>query len=131
MMQLYRALILFMVLGTACGLRCYTCVAAGSTSCTTISTCPDIFNRCFSMKLDVFPSFLAGGNLVTKGCQSSLTCSPDMNCCEGDLCNSDIPTGSSAISTGSSAIPTGSSAIPTGSSVFLLLVSSAITSLFL
>uniref|UniRef100_A0A3Q3MIA2 UPAR/Ly6 domain-containing protein n=1 Tax=Mastacembelus armatus TaxID=205130 RepID=A0A3Q3MIA2_9TELE len=96
--------------------RCYTCVAAGSTSCTTISTCPDIFNRCFSMKLD--------GKFV-------LTCSPDMNCCEGDLCNSDIPTGSSAISTGSSAIPTGSSAIPTGSSVFLLLVSSAITSLFL
>ncbi|XP_026177638.1 lymphocyte antigen 6G-like isoform X1 [Mastacembelus armatus] len=117
MMQLYRALILFMVLGTACGLRCYTCVAAGSTSCTTIITCPDTINRCFSMKLD-------GVNLVAKGCQSSLTCSPDMNCCEGDLCNSDIPTGSSAISTGSSAIPT-------GSSVFLLLVSSAITSLFL
>ncbi|XP_026177639.1 lymphocyte antigen 6B-like isoform X2 [Mastacembelus armatus] len=103
MMQLYRALILFMVLGTACGLRCYTCTAAGSTSCTAISTCPDIFNRCFSMKLE-------GVNLVAKGCQSSLTCSPGMNCCEGDLCNS---------------------AIPTGSSVFLLLVSSAITSLFL
>uniref|UniRef100_A0A7N8XIT9 UPAR/Ly6 domain-containing protein n=1 Tax=Mastacembelus armatus TaxID=205130 RepID=A0A7N8XIT9_9TELE len=97
--------------------RCYTCVAAGSTSCTTIITCPDTINQFSHL-------FFAGVNLVAKGCQSSLTCSPDMNCCEGDLCNSDIPTGSSAISTGSSAIPT-------GSSVFLLLVSSAITSLFL
>ncbi|XP_026177834.1 lymphocyte antigen 6G-like [Mastacembelus armatus] len=103
MMQLYRALILFMVLGTACGLKCYTCGGVDPASCTNISTCPDTLNRCFSKKPE-------GGNLVTKGCQSSLTCSPGMNCCEGDLCNS---------------------AIPTGSSVFLLLVSSAITSLFL
>uniref|UniRef100_A0A3Q1J6S8 UPAR/Ly6 domain-containing protein n=1 Tax=Anabas testudineus TaxID=64144 RepID=A0A3Q1J6S8_ANATE len=48
--------------------------------------------------------------LFTKGCQTSYACIPGAGCCEGDLCNS---------------------AITTGPSVILLLVSSAIITLFL
>ncbi|XP_049435270.1 lymphocyte antigen 6G-like isoform X1 [Epinephelus fuscoguttatus] len=100
---LYGALILFMTLSTACGLRCYTCTATDPHSCTDTKSCPVIFNRCFSLRID-------GYNMVTKGCQTSIACVGAMACCEGNLCNS---------------------AIPTGPSVILLLVSSAIITLFL
>ncbi|KAF1389355.1 hypothetical protein PFLUV_G00072570 [Perca fluviatilis] len=102
-MQLYGALILFMTLSTACGLRCYTCTATDPKSCTDTKSCPVIFNRCFSLRID-------GYNMVTKGCQTSLACVGAMACCEGNLCNSVIPTGPCGI---------------------LLLVSSAIITLFL
>uniref|UniRef100_A0A3Q3WHT6 UPAR/Ly6 domain-containing protein n=1 Tax=Mola mola TaxID=94237 RepID=A0A3Q3WHT6_MOLML len=49
-------------------------------------------------------------NMVTKGCQTSLACIEAMACCKGSLCNS---------------------AKPTVCSVLLLLVSSAIVTLFL
>ena len=60
------------------------------------------------VEIEVFPSCLAG--LITKGCLNSDACVSPMSCCEGDLCNN---------------------AIPTGPSVILLLVSSAIITLFL
>ncbi|XP_059193705.1 prostate stem cell antigen-like [Centropristis striata] len=102
-MQLYGALILFMTLSAACGLRCYTCTATDPKSCTDTKSCSVLFNRCFSLRID-------GYNIVTKGCQNSLACVDPIACCEGNLCNSAIPTGPSAI---------------------LLLVSSAIFTLFL
>ncbi|KAK2837822.1 hypothetical protein Q5P01_015034 [Channa striata] len=102
-MQLYGAVILFLTLSTACGLRCYTCTATDPKSCTDTKSCTVIFNRCFSLKVD-------GYNIVTKGCQSSALCGGAMACCEGDLCNG---------------------AITNGSSVILLLISSAIITLFL
>uniref|UniRef100_UPI0037E73E7E lymphocyte antigen 6S-like n=1 Tax=Semicossyphus pulcher TaxID=241346 RepID=UPI0037E73E7E len=102
-MKLSGALILLMTLSTACGLRCFTCTAADPKSCTDTKSCPVIFNRCFSLKVDGF-------DMVTKGCQASLACVGAMSCCEGDLCNS---------------------AISAGPSVLLLLVSSAIIALFL
>ncbi|XP_071339364.1 lymphocyte antigen 6G-like [Trachinotus anak] len=101
MMQLYGALILFVMLSTACGLTCYTCATTAHESCTTVSACPVLTDRCFSVEV---------AGLFTKGCQNSALCVGPLNCCEGDLCNS---------------------AIPTGPSVILLLVSSAIITLFL
>lgn len=56
-------------------------------------------------------SCLSGYSTLTKGCQNSATCFSPMECCEGNLCNS--------------------AKMPTGSSLILLLVSSAITMLFL
>ncbi|XP_042345007.1 lymphocyte antigen 6G-like [Plectropomus leopardus] len=85
-MQLYGALILFMTLSTACGLRCFTCTAADPHSCTDTKSCPVIFDRCFSVRVDGF-------NVVTKGCQNRLTCVGAMGCCEGNLCNSATPAG--------------------------------------
>ncbi|XP_037633073.1 lymphocyte antigen 6G-like [Sebastes umbrosus] len=102
-MRFYGALILLMTLSAASGLRCYTCTATDPKSCTDTKSCPVIFNRCFSLRIDGF-------DMVTKGCQTSLACGGAMACCEGNLCNN---------------------AIPTGPSVVLLLVSSAIISLFL
>lgn len=102
-MQFYGALLLFLAVSTAGGLRCYTCTAADPKSCTDTKSCPVIFNRCFSLRVD-------GYNMVTKGCQTSIACHGAMKCCEGSLCNS---------------------AIPTGSNVILLLVSSAVITLFL
>ena len=54
--------------------------------------------------------WFAGYNMVTKGCQTSIACVGAVACCEGNLCNG---------------------AIPTGPRVILLLVSSAIITLFL
>ncbi|KAI3372709.1 hypothetical protein L3Q82_023172 [Scortum barcoo] len=102
-MHLYGALILFMTLSTAFGLRCYTCTATDPKSCTDTKSCPVIFNRCFSLRVD-------GYDMVTKGCQTSIACVGAMVCCEGNLCNS---------------------AIPTGASVLLLLVPSVISTVFL
>ncbi|XP_060894626.1 lymphocyte antigen 6G-like isoform X2 [Labrus mixtus] len=101
-MKLYGALILFVTLSTACGLRCYTCTAADPRSCTDTKSCAVIFDRCFSLPI--------GTDVINKGCQNNLLCVGAMSCCEGDLCNS---------------------AVPTGSSVLLLLVSSALITLFL
>nr|XP_046243835.1 lymphocyte antigen 6G-like [Scatophagus argus] len=101
-MQLCTALILFMTLSTACGLRCYTCTAADPESCTDSNSCPVIFNRCFTLRID-------GYDMVTKGCQTSIACHGAMACCEGNLCNR---------------------AIPTSCSVLLLLVSSAIITFY-
>ncbi|XP_054467488.1 lymphocyte antigen 6G-like [Anoplopoma fimbria] len=102
-MQLYGALMLFTTLSAACALRCYTCTATDPQSCTDTKSCPVIFNRCFSLRVD-------GYNMVTKGCQTSLACIGAVACCEGNLCNS---------------------ATPTGPSVILLLVSSAMITLSL
>uniref|UniRef100_A0A669BWX0 UPAR/Ly6 domain-containing protein n=2 Tax=Oreochromis TaxID=8139 RepID=A0A669BWX0_ORENI len=83
-MQLYAALILSVTLSAACGLRCYTCSAtANPKSCTDTTSCASVFNRCL--------------NAVTKGCLNSAACVWPMSCCEGNLCNSAIPTGPSAI----------------------------------
>uniref|UniRef100_A0A3Q3MEF2 UPAR/Ly6 domain-containing protein n=1 Tax=Labrus bergylta TaxID=56723 RepID=A0A3Q3MEF2_9LABR len=76
--------------------------AADPRSCTDTKSCAVIFDRCFSLPI--------GTDVITKGCQNSLVCVGSMSCCEGDLCNS---------------------AVPTGSSVLLLLVSSALITLFL
>ncbi|XP_022622626.1 CD59 glycoprotein-like [Seriola dumerili] len=101
MMRLYGALILFMILSTACGLKCYSCITPHPTLCRRISTCPEPLDRCFAVNVS---------GILTKGCRRSINCIRRSHCCEEDLCNSTIPTGPSAI---------------------LLLVSSAITSLFL
>ncbi|XP_044231576.1 lymphocyte antigen 6G-like isoform X2 [Thunnus albacares] len=100
-MQLYGALILFLTLSTAHGLKCYTCEKAEPKSCTKDVVCDDKSHRCFSKNET---------GLITMGCHNSDACASPMSCCEGDLCNN---------------------AIPTGPSVILLLVSSAIITLFL
>ncbi|XP_056231817.1 ly6/PLAUR domain-containing protein 3-like [Seriola aureovittata] len=68
---------------TASGLRCFTCVTTNPESCTQISTCSAFSNRCYSKEVN---------GLITKGCKNSVLCVNSMNCCEGDLCNSAIPT---------------------------------------
>uniref|UniRef100_A0A0F8CP78 Uncharacterized protein n=1 Tax=Larimichthys crocea TaxID=215358 RepID=A0A0F8CP78_LARCR len=35
--------------------------------------------------------------VTIKGCQSSDSCSSPIKCCQGDLCNGVIPTGSSVL----------------------------------
>ncbi|XP_030594173.1 prostate stem cell antigen-like isoform X1 [Archocentrus centrarchus] len=92
MMQLYGALILCVTLSAACGLKCYTCTATDPKSCTNIESCSSLFNRCSSVSAE-----LNGVTMVTKGCLNSLACISPITCCEGDLCNSAIPTGPSAI----------------------------------
>uniref|UniRef100_A0A665SY57 UPAR/Ly6 domain-containing protein n=1 Tax=Echeneis naucrates TaxID=173247 RepID=A0A665SY57_ECHNA len=64
------------------------------------------------MGLKKFSLFLclSAYGMVTKGCLTSIACGDTMKCCEGDLCNS---------------------AMPTGHNVVLLLVSSAIIQLLL
>ncbi|XP_039477243.1 ly-6/neurotoxin-like protein 1 [Oreochromis aureus] len=142
-MKLLGALILVLSLSAACGLQCYVCLFSDSPSCTEIFTCPAGMDRCFSVTIN---------GTVSKSCINSASCVSPMSCCEGNLCNSAIPTepsaiptgpsaiptgpsaiptGPSAIPTGPSAIPTGPSAIPTGPSAMLLLVSSAIITIFL
>ncbi|MED6250250.1 hypothetical protein ATANTOWER_027738 [Ataeniobius toweri] len=102
MMQLYGALVLFLTFSAACGLRCYKCSAADPKSCTDTEACSVLFNQCYSLKLAV--------NVVNKGCLASLLCIPPMTCCEGDLCNG---------------------AIPTSPGVIVLLLSSALITLFI
>uniref|UniRef100_A0A4W6C8P6 UPAR/Ly6 domain-containing protein n=1 Tax=Lates calcarifer TaxID=8187 RepID=A0A4W6C8P6_LATCA len=86
----------------ACGIRCYTCQTTNPKTCTDILNCTELsLNRCFSLNVD---------GLITKGCINRGFCGGSMFCCEGDLCNS---------------------AIAIGPSVILLLVSSAIITLFL
>ncbi|XP_037633076.1 lymphocyte antigen 6G-like [Sebastes umbrosus] len=101
-MQFYGALILLMTLSAACALKCYSC--KGET-CTGNVTCPinsvSPLDRCASFEDD---------GVITKSCMNSNACVDHIKCCSTDLCNS---------------------AVPTGSSVLLLLVSSAIITVFL
>ncbi|XP_029019496.1 lymphocyte antigen 6G-like [Betta splendens] len=102
-MQLCGVLtVLVMSLCTAHGLKCYQCVKADPKSCTNTETCLAGADRCSSLSVL--------GVLTTKSCMNSNLCVSPVSCCEGDLCNGAIPTGPSAI---------------------LLLVSSAIITLFL
>ena len=132
----------------ACGLRCYSCMNADSKSCAKIATCASTQDRCsstevmgklffhtrsicsctltfqidclseskliFFCSIDIVETncmfFSLYWGLVTKHCINSAACVGLIKCCEGDLCNG---------------------AIPTGSSILLLLVSAAITSVFL
>ncbi|XP_037633072.1 lymphocyte antigen 6C2-like [Sebastes umbrosus] len=101
-MQFYGALILLMTLSAACALKCYQCTGA---TCTEKVTCLTVtlapLDRCASSEDD---------GVITKSCMSSNLCVGPIKCCSTDLCNS---------------------AVPTGSSVLLLLVSSAIITVFL
>ncbi|KAI3372705.1 hypothetical protein L3Q82_023168, partial [Scortum barcoo] len=86
----------------ALGLRCYSCENSQTRSCPDPVTCSASEDRCATVKLN---------NLYNKGCLSNALCGVQgADCCKGDLCNG---------------------AIPTGSSVLLLLVSSAIMTVFL
>ncbi|XP_019120031.1 CD59B glycoprotein [Larimichthys crocea] len=101
-MKFYGVLLLLVTLSAACGLKCYTCNGMDSKSCTQIVECPSpTLDRCSSLELN---------GAMVKTCVMSSACVSPMKCCEGDLCNG---------------------AITTGSSVLLLLVSSAIITLFL
>ncbi|CAI5649843.1 unnamed protein product [Oreochromis niloticus] len=100
-MKLLGALILVLSLSAACGLQCYVCALSDPHSCTDVYTCPAGTDRCVSTTIS---------GTVTKSCIKSVLCISPMSCCEGNLCNS---------------------AIPTGPSAMLLLVSSAIITVFL
>nr|XP_046243850.1 three-finger toxin MALT0070C-like [Scatophagus argus] len=97
-MQLYGVLVLMVTLSTAYGLRCYAC--EDSQNCQAVD-CPANADRCSTLTLN---------GITTKGCFISTGCIGLIKCCEGDLCNG---------------------AITTGSSVLLLLLSSAIITVFL
>ncbi|XP_029366794.1 prostate stem cell antigen-like isoform X4 [Echeneis naucrates] len=100
-MRLYGALILFMLLSTACGLKCYTCVSTHIESCTRAINCVEPLNRCFSMNVT---------GVITKGCRKAINCLSNMRCCEEDMCNSATASGPTAV---------------------LLLAASAISTIFL
>ncbi|XP_041793801.1 lymphocyte antigen 6G-like [Chelmon rostratus] len=100
-MHLCGVLVLLGTLSAAYGLKCYTCVTTNPSSCTDVATCPLGHDRCATAEKD---------GAVVKSCFGSDGCGGPIKCCEGDLCNG---------------------AIPTGSSVLLLLVSSAIITIFL
>ncbi|XP_019221498.1 lymphocyte antigen 6G-like [Oreochromis niloticus] len=89
MMQLYAALILSVTLSAACGLRCYTCYLSDPKSCIDTTTCTFGRNRCGTLTINALN--------VSKGCLLSQYCADPIACCEGDLCNSAIPTGPRAI----------------------------------
>ncbi|XP_041856061.1 lymphocyte antigen 6G-like [Melanotaenia boesemani] len=101
MMKLCGALVLFLTVSIATGLRCYSCISSRPESCTNAINCASPFNKCYSVKV---------GDLVNLGCGHTSMCVSPYKCCSGDLCNS---------------------AFPAGPSVMLLLVSSAILTLFL
>ncbi|XP_073322870.1 uncharacterized protein [Pagrus major] len=101
-MKLYGVLVLLVTLSAAYGLQCYVCANVKPSACTQKLTCLAGTDRCASVA--------ESGGLVSKSCVSSAVCREGAKCCDKDLCNG---------------------AIPTGSSVLLLLVSSAITSVFL
>uniref|UniRef100_A0A668SKC7 UPAR/Ly6 domain-containing protein n=1 Tax=Oreochromis aureus TaxID=47969 RepID=A0A668SKC7_OREAU len=88
----------------ACGLQCYVCGLSDPHSCTDVLTCPAGMDRCFSLTTneEVYLYYCYYCTLIL--------CVSPMSCCEGNLCNN---------------------AIPTGPSVMLLLVSSAIITIFL
>ncbi|XP_033997319.1 lymphocyte antigen 6D-like [Trematomus bernacchii] len=84
-MHFYGALILFMTLSAAYGLKCHTCV--GGIGCSAVMTCPSGLNRCFSVEV-------LG---LTKSCMTSEACVEPIKCCSQDLCNSAMPAGSSPL----------------------------------
>ncbi|KAI3372702.1 hypothetical protein L3Q82_023165 [Scortum barcoo] len=100
-MQLYGALVLLVTLSAALGLKCYQCTGSKTRSCPDSTTCSASEDHCATVKVN---------NLYNKGCLNNALCVQGVDCCKGDLCNG---------------------AIPTGSSVLLLLVSSAIMTVFL
>ncbi|XP_030271863.1 three-finger toxin MALT0070C-like [Sparus aurata] len=100
-MKVFGVLVLLATLSAVYGLRCYVCALANPNSCTEVMTCPTGLDRCANV---------VTGDLVTRSCYTSAACVSAANCCSTDLCND---------------------AITTGSSVLLLLLSSAITSVFL
>ncbi|XP_037831812.1 lymphocyte antigen 6G-like isoform X1 [Kryptolebias marmoratus] len=102
-MKIYGALILLMTLSAACGLTCYICNGVQPKSCVNVMSCPKDADRCFSLKDN-------DSSLVSKGCKHHSLCISPVSCCEGDLCNSGVPTGPSA---------------------FLLLLSSALFTIFI
>ncbi|XP_035515116.1 three-finger toxin MALT0070C-like [Morone saxatilis] len=77
------------------------CYVCGADNNCQQQTCPDISDSCSTTTVN---------GVTVKNCGVLASCPSPMKCCKGDLCNS---------------------AIPTGSSVFLLMVSSAIITLFL
>ncbi|XP_042343498.1 lymphocyte antigen 6C2-like [Plectropomus leopardus] len=84
-MKFYGALIFFMMLSAACGLRCYTC--AGE-PCDLTMTCQVTTDRCTSFELN---------GKIFKGCINHEACIDPIKCCDTDLCNSATPTGSSVL----------------------------------
>uniref|UniRef100_A0A3Q3ENI1 UPAR/Ly6 domain-containing protein n=1 Tax=Kryptolebias marmoratus TaxID=37003 RepID=A0A3Q3ENI1_KRYMA len=68
--------------------------------CTAIISCSAHYNRCFSLK---------SSGVTLKGCINSADCFDSISCCKKDLCNSGVPT---------------------GPSVLLLLLSSAVLTIF-
>ncbi|XP_049435269.1 lymphocyte antigen 6D-like [Epinephelus fuscoguttatus] len=118
MMQWFGALILFVTLSAAFGLRCHSC---SGKSCTGPIDCPPNFDRCATAEVN---------GQVVKSCMTKSNCVNPIKCCEGDLCNGS-PAGPTPKPPGPTSKPTGSSNIPTGSSVLLLLASSGIITLFL
>ncbi|KAM6944618.1 long neurotoxin LNTX-2 homolog [Lycodopsis pacificus] len=85
MMHFYGALILFVTVSAACGLKCYKC--EGKT-CTANLTCPDDKDHCFTKEVN---------DVITKGCARNVSCVEPVKCCSTDLCNSATPTGSSVL----------------------------------
>uniref|UniRef100_A0A4W6CA19 UPAR/Ly6 domain-containing protein n=1 Tax=Lates calcarifer TaxID=8187 RepID=A0A4W6CA19_LATCA len=80
---------------------CYTCVTKDPKTCTKISPCAAFADSCVKRSLL---------GVTIKGCYYNNSCKEGGHYCETDLCNS---------------------AMPTGPSVILLLISSAIITLFL
>ncbi|XP_049908049.1 CD59B glycoprotein-like [Epinephelus moara] len=117
-MQWFGALILFMTLSAALGLRCHSCPGK---SCKFPIDCPPNFDRCATAEVN---------GEVVKSCMLKNNCVGPIKCCEGDLCNGS-PAGPTSKPPGPTSKPNGSSNIATGSSVLLLLVSSGIITLFL
>ncbi|KAM7391367.1 hypothetical protein PAMP_022063 [Pampus punctatissimus] len=100
-MQFYGALILFLTLATACGLKCYNCGPNDPKSCQTVVSCPAELDRCSSVEMN---------GMMLRSCILKAACVDPISCCDKDLCNN---------------------AIPTGPSIILMLVSSAIITIFL
>uniref|UniRef100_A0A1A8MS59 Chromosome 2 SCAF15004, whole genome shotgun sequence, Uncharacterized protein n=1 Tax=Nothobranchius pienaari TaxID=704102 RepID=A0A1A8MS59_9TELE len=77
------------------------CYVCTGAKCNDIQTCPPVSDRCASAEVE--------GN-VTKSCLTNSLCISPVSCCDKDLCNG---------------------AGPTGPGVMLLLLSSALVTLFL
>ncbi|KAM7017716.1 uncharacterized protein LKV04_013300 [Tautogolabrus adspersus] len=122
MMQLYGALVLFVTLSIACGLKCHIC-QPGNPVCPAVD-CPPGTDRCFTNNLL---------GVVTKGCIFKDGCITPITCCEGDECNSATPSGSGILPPVSNLLPIGSifgsGVAPTCSLVLILLMSTAIITL--
>ncbi|KAJ0001601.1 hypothetical protein NQD34_001397 [Periophthalmus magnuspinnatus] len=99
--MMIKAFLLLVGLSAAYSLKCYVCV--GDKDCTKTLDCGSVpmADRCFSGDKE---------GVYARGCIPNALCKSPLSCCEGDLCNGSAPTA------------------PT---VVLLLLSSAVFSLFL